>query len=132
MVASLLMAATGFQLPILQPSLLVGARGVQLGTGALGVRQVFAGGVDYLWLFHPSRSCGAFGTEGCTTRAHGNRAGLFFPTKSLDLLCVCSARRNASAARIFRYLGCAVNEAITLIKHQPGTLSQRGPSLFLQ
>lgn len=63
--------------------------------------KVFAGGGDYLRLLHPSRNFGAFGVENSTTRAHGNRAGLFFPTKSLlDLLRACSARRNASTARI--------------------------------
>lgn len=100
---SLPKAAADFQMPIcrviLLPSPSVGARGVQLGTGTLGVREVLAGGGDYFQLLHPSRSSGAFGMESCTTRAHGNRAGLFFPTKSLlDLLCACSARRNARIA----------------------------------
>lgn len=80
------------------PSL--GAQGVSLWE-LVPSQEVQKGGVDYLQLLHPSRSFGSLRAESCTARAHGNKSGLFFPTKSLlNLLCACSARSNASAARI--------------------------------
>lgn len=75
---------------------------------------------------------GAFGTESCTTRAHGNRAWLFLPINLSLIYYVPAQQGGMPALQGLRYLGCAVNEAIVLIKPPPGTLSWRGLSLPMQ
>lgn len=62
----------------------------------------------------------------------GTERGFSFPSNLSLIYYVPAQQGGMPALQGLRYLACAVNEAIVLIKPPPGTLSWRGLSLPMQ
>lgn len=62
----------------------------------------------------------------------GTEQGFSFPPNFILIYYAPAQQGGIPVLEGLRYLGCVVNEAIMLIKHQPAVLSQQGPSLPLQ
>ena len=80
----------------------------------------------------PAEVLGPLGRKAVPGEHMGTEQGFSFPPNLLLIYYAPAQQGGMPALQGLRYLGCAVNEAIMLIKHQPGTLSRRGPSLPLQ
>lgn len=76
----------------------------------------------------PAEVLGPLGWKAVPPEHMGTEQGFSFPP---NLFLIYYAPAQQGGMQGLRYLGCAVNEAIMLIKRQPGTLAQRGPSLPL-
>lgn len=77
----------------------------------------------------PAEVLGPLGGKALPPEHMGTEQGFSFPPNLFLIYYAPAQQGGMPALQGLRYLGCAVNEAIMLIKRQPGTLSQRGPSL---
>lgn len=80
----------------------------------------------------PAEILGPLGLKTVPPEHVGTEQGFSFPPNLFLIYYAPAQQGGMPALQGLRYLGRAVNEAIMLIKHQPGTLFRQGPSLPLQ